>query len=183
MDMKLHTKYLQEELETYYASYDPAKEQLLQGLKAVLAEYTETSSYAKKSRMHEYLCAACPVKVFRHTPFFFEMSSGRGRYTWGGLQSEVGSYMHNVTAPLWTQPYLNESKKDREEGFLYGSENPVSFDHHVAGYDRILKLGINGIIAKAEEKLSACTNERKQDFSQTERRQNLDSYDRFGKAF
>ena len=164
MDMKLHTKYLQEELEKYYASFDPAKEQLLKGLKDVLAEDPEESSYAKKSRMHEYLCTACPVKLFRHTPFFFEMSSGRGRYTWGGLQSEVGSYMHNVTAPLWIQPYLNESQKDRQEGFLHGSENPVSFDHHVAGYDRILKLGINGIIAKAEEKLAACTNERKQDF-------------------
>jgi len=164
MEFEKHTQALRNELEAYYSTFDPDTERLLSGLKAELSAHPDESSYIRKSRMHEFLCRECPVKLFRHTPLFFEISSGRGRFSWGGLQSKVGSYLHQSTANQWLTPYAEALQKDREEGFFYGWANPVGFDHHCAGYSNLLKLGLRGIIAAAEEKLNACTDSRKREF-------------------
>ena len=156
MEFDLHVRALREELEQYYSNFDNGEKQLLPALEKKLAEHPEDSAFARKSRMHEFLCGECPVKLFRNTPLFFEIASGRVRFTWGGLDSKVGSYLHISTEKLWLIPYGEALEKDREEGFLHGWYNPVGFDHHCAGYDNLLALGLNGIIATAEEKLANC---------------------------
>ena len=164
MEFDLHIQNLRVELDRYYSTFDTAEERLMAGLKRELEKHPEESSYARKSRMHEFLCRTCPVKIFRHLPLFFEMSSGRGRFSWGGLQSNVGSYLHISTEEHWLKPYGEALAKDRDEGFLHGWNNPVGFDHHCAGYDNLLAQGLNGIIARAEEKLADCTDEKQRDF-------------------
>jgi len=159
MKFDLHVQQLREELEQYYSCFDNGEKQLLPALEKELTEHPEDSSFARKSRMHEFLCRECPVKLFRNTPLFFEITSGRVRFTWGGLDSKVGSYLHISTEKLWLIPYGDALEKDREEGFLHGWYNPVGFDHHCAGYDNLLALGLNGIIAIAEEKLADCLPE------------------------
>ena len=67
MDFDKHTQLLRNELEAYYSSFDPDTKRLLTGLKAVLESHPEDSAYARKSRMHEYLCEECTVTVFRQT--------------------------------------------------------------------------------------------------------------------
>ena len=164
MDFDKHTQLLRNELEAYYSSFDPDTKRLLTGLKDTLESHPEDSSYARKSRMHEYMCEECAVTVFRYTPLFFEMSSGRTRSSWGGLQSPVGSYLHQSTAHLWLNPYADALQKERQEGYFHGWNNPVGFDHHCAGYSNLLNLGLRGIIQKAEHQLGQCTDTRKQQF-------------------
>ena len=152
------------EFEGYYSTYDPCTETLLAKMDELAAATAGESSYARKAAMHEMLAWECPVHLFRETPFFFELSSGRARYTWGGLQSPVGSYFHNISANEWLNVYGAETEADRREGYLYGWNNPVGFDHHCPGYDKILKLGIHGILRQAEELLDSCTDEKKREF-------------------
>ena len=164
MEFTQHIQSLRQELETYYSTFDNGEKQLLPMLAAEMEQCEETSSYLRKSCMHALLCEKCSVKLFRHLPFFFEFSSGRDRFSWGGLQSHVGSYMHESTADLWLTPFEQLLVTDREEGYLHNWNNPVGFDHHCAGYDNLLRLGLTGIIAEAEEKLAVCSEPKKQDF-------------------
>ena len=152
------------EFDEYYTAYDPCTAPLLAKMDELAAQTAGESSYSRKAAMHEMLARECPVHLFRETPFFFEISSGRGRYTWGGLQSPVGSYFHDRTANEWLNIYGAETEPDRRNGYLHAWNNPVGFDHHCPGYDKILTLGINGILRQAEEALASCTDKKKRDF-------------------
>ncbi len=160
------------EFDDYYTNFDPCTAPLLAKMDELAAETAGESSYARKAAMHEMMARECPVHLFRETPFFFEISSGRGRYTWGGLQSPVGSYFHDRTANEWLNVYAAETESDRRDGYLHAWNNPVGFDHHCPGYDKILTLGINGIIRQAEEMLAVCTDEKKRDFYRASIRSN-----------
>ncbi len=152
------------EFDAYYTGFDPYTAPLLAKLDALAEETVSESSFSRKAAMHELLARECPVHLFRETPFFFEMSSGRGRFSWGGLSSPVGSYFHDRTADRWLNIYAAETEKDRREGYLYGWNNPVGFDHHCPGYDKILSVGINGILSEAEKALASCTDKKKREF-------------------
>lgn len=152
------------EFDEYYTDYDPCTSSLLAKMDELAAETAGEPMISRKAAMHEMLARECPVHLFRETPFFFEISSGRGRYTWGGLQSPVGSYFHDRSANEWLNVYGAETEADRRNGYLHAWNNPVGFDHHCPGYDKILELGINGIIRQAEEALASCTDEKKREF-------------------
>lgn len=164
MEYTPHTKNLRQEFEEYYVSQESqSAPYLLEQLDRELDAHPEDSPYERKTRMHELLCRICPVKLFRHTPLFFEIDSARPRFAWGGLYSPVGARLQTRTWDLWMGPYQDAVKKEMEEGF-YTSWRPVGIDHHCAGYDNLLSLGVEGIIAKAEAVLAGCTDGRKQDF-------------------
>ena len=149
------------EFDDYYTNFDPCTAPLLAKMDALAAETAAEPMISRKAAMHGMLARECPVHLFRETPFFFEISSGRGRYTWGGLQSPVGSYFHDRSAGEWLNIYGAETEKDRREGYLHAWNNPVGFDHHCPGYDKLLNLGINGILRQAEDALASCTDEKK----------------------
>lgn len=155
---------LREELDSYYSTYDNGEQKLLPKLEKLIESCADASSYVKKTEMIEFLCRECDIHLFRHTPLFFEISSGRGRHTWGGLQSRVGTYLHDLNADKWLVPYGDELKKDREEGFWAGWNNPVGIDHHCPGYDNLLKYGLNGIIRDMENALENCDDTRKREY-------------------
>lgn len=142
------------EFQNYYSSYDPHTEELLKLVEEQVWNVPEEYSYLKKARMHEVLSSACPVHLFRESNFFFEISSGRERFTWGGLQSPVGSFFHEKTADRWLVPYAEEMAGDLKEGFAHCWNNPVGFDHHCPNYDVILAKGLSGIIAEAQFQLA-----------------------------
>ena len=152
------------EFDDYYTTYDPCTGVLLKKLDELAASSAGDSSYRKKTKMHELFSRECPVHLFRESPFFFEISSGRDRHTWGGLQSPAGSYLHNTTADRWLNRYAAETETDRREGYLHAWNNPVGFDHHCPGYDKLLTIGINGILRQAEDAKNACTDEKKREF-------------------
>lgn len=160
----MHDTNLRKEFDTYYSSYDPLVTPLTERIKQIIADHPEDSSYMRKTRVIEMFCRETPVHLFANTPLFFEFSSGRGRCTWGGLYSQAATYLHNSTAEHWLTPYADALKDDRAEGFMHGGANPVGIDHFCAGYDNLLMMGLNGIIAQAEAKRNACVDERKRDF-------------------
>ena len=75
MNFEQHIENLRQELEIYYSTFDSAEGPLLAGLAAALDDHPDQSAYAQKSRMYDFLCTQCPIKLFRHLPFFFEISS------------------------------------------------------------------------------------------------------------
>ncbi len=158
---------LRQELDQYYTHFDSCREQLLEGLSKRISAIPEDDSFARKTAQIEYLAQTCPVHLFRHTPLFFEIASGRPRHSWGGLQSPVGTYLNQLNADQWLTPYADALREDREKGFMHGWNNPVGIDHHCPGYDNLLALGINGIIRKAEAALAACNDPRRQSFYQS----------------
>lgn len=159
-----HRERVEAEFDSYYATFDPHTGPLLEKLEQMADAAGDVSSYELKTRMYELLCRECPVHLFLYSDFFFEMSSGRGRYTWGGLQSPVGCFFHNKTAPLWLTPYADELDQDRQDGYLHNWDNPVGIDHHCPGYDKLLSVGVGGIIREAEAKAAACEDPRKAEF-------------------
>lgn len=154
---------IETEFENYYSSFDSYKEELLEKLEYMLSESKGVSSYELKTRMYELLSEACPVHLFNNSDFFFEISSGRPRDSWGGLQSQVGSFLHSGERGWWLREYTDKTRNDRTESFLY-SYTPVSFDHHCPGYDEVLSKGISGIIRQAEQYLENTSDERKKEF-------------------
>lgn len=154
----------QQEFEAYYSSYDPCTQVLLDKEEAIYAAHKDEPSPLLKSRMIKMMSEECPVHLFRHSPFFHEFSSGRERHTWGGLQSPVGSFMHEKNADKWLLLYGGEMRPYREENFVYGWNNPVGVDHFCLGYDTILQEGLEGILARAEAALLQETDARKRAF-------------------
>lgn len=154
---------LKEELDQYYSTFDPCTEMLLEGLGEADSKRLQESSYMRKAGMHTYLSEACPIHLFRNLPFYFEMSSGRGRFTWGGLQSPVGNYFQNLTAEEWLKPYAEEVAQEKAAGYFWGWR-PVGADHHCPDYERILHIGITGIIKEAKEALAICEDSHKKEF-------------------
>ena len=154
---------LKEELDQYYNTFDPCTELLLEGLQEADAKLLQESSYMRKAGMHTYLSENCPVHLFRNLPFYFEMSSGRGRFTWGGLQSPVGNYFQTLTADEWLKPYVEEVAGEKADGYFWGWR-PVGADHHCPDYERILHIGLIGIIKEAKAALESCEDSHKKDF-------------------
>ena len=99
------------EFDDYYTNFDPCTAFLLAKMDVLAAETAGEPMISRKAAMHGMLARECPVHLFRETPFFFEISSGRGRYTWGGLQSPVGSYFHDRSAGEWLNIYGAETEK------------------------------------------------------------------------
>lgn len=152
------------EFDTYYSTFDPYTETLLEMLEHMYEAHKGEPSCLLKARMIRILCENCPVHLFRESPFFFEISSGRPRHSWGGLSSPVGTFLHTKTRDLWLQPYAEELKVDREQGFMHGWDNPVGIDHFCLGYDTILKEGIEGILKRAEDALTEAEGAQERSF-------------------
>lgn len=162
-DLEAHRNYAETEFEQYYSSFDPCTEPLLLKLNHMLRESRQESSYELKTRMYELLSESCPIHLFRHSDFFFEISSGRPRLSWGGLDSPVGIFLHSCERGRWIQEYKQTIQKDCEDFFFCGW-SPVGLDHHCPGYDEILRLGLNGIICQAEIMLDGCVDKKKREF-------------------
>ena len=160
----MYNEALREEFEQYYSTFDPCTEPLVEKIEEIIAEYPDDSSYLRKTRMIEMLCREAPVHLFANTPLYFEIASGRPRFSWGGLKSPTAMYLNNSTAEYWLTPYADALERDREEGFMHGWNNPVGFDHFCPGYDNLLKLGLYGIIDKAKDALRTCEDPRKREY-------------------
>lgn len=141
------------EFEEYYDAYVPLRGPLLAQQEILFAREKDADPHLRKAAMIELLCRECPVHVFRESPFFFEINCGKNRFTWGGLDSPVSGFIRGKYAAEWLDPYGDALEADRDAGYMYGWNNPVGFDHHCLGYDRLLAEGVEGMIARAEAAL------------------------------
>ncbi len=160
---KEHIRQVEAEFEYYYGTLDPYILPLLEQLDGMVQAAGDASPYELKTRLYELLCSRAPIRLFRESDFYFEFCAGRDRFAWGGLFSPVGGYLHSGQRDWWRQEYFDALAEDREQGFCTGW-SPVGLDHHCPGYDKLLALGLEGIIRQAEAQLADCTDPHKQAF-------------------
>jgi len=79
------------ELDAYYAGYPSCLEPLESELHAISAAHAEWLPCARKAAGYEFMSRRCPIKVFRHFPFYCELDVGKPRSDLGA--GGIGSWM------------------------------------------------------------------------------------------
>ncbi len=143
------------ECREHYASYPVDVSELEQELEQWVQAHTKASSYAVKARVYELVAQRCPVKIFRHSPFYHELVSGRERDSWGF--GGVGGWMYHRNYPAMTRHLHEQTDPWTDDGICMS--NYFDIDHHCAGYDKLLRLGLRGIASEAEERLATASEE------------------------
>ncbi len=162
-DLAGHRRLAEQEFEQFFANYDLRSQELMDALDEMAATAGPVSSYELKTRQYELLCSRVPVRLFHHTDFFFEIGSRSERYAWGGLFSPIGGHMRLGERNAWCTEFARAVAPEVEQGFFQGGM-PVGIDHHCPGYDKLLALGLTGIVRQAQQLLDGCTDPLKQEF-------------------
>lgn len=145
-----------EELERYYDTFDTQEayfavrqEELYKNMECEDCNGQKASVLQHKVAQMRLLAEESDIQVFRHFPFWFQMSAARVRTSWGGMRGPYGGlFLYTKRAAGLVQEYLDTLQKDREEGFFHG-RYPVSHDNHMINMDTILELGLRGLKEKA----------------------------------
>ena len=141
------------ELEEYYSTFPTSMEALECELHEVSARQADWLPAQRKAFGYALIAARCPVKVFRHFPFYFEIDVGKARTDLGDggvggwLKREpFGRQLAADAVTWWEAP--------QRQGLCFAW--PVLDDnHHCIGNDNVLAHGLNGLIHRAEQRL--CT--------------------------
>ena len=120
------------------------------------------SPYRRKILGYQFMAEHCPVHIFRHCPFYFELNTGRARTDLGtgGLggwlkREPFGQALYASSCQWW--------KPCSDSGLSLGW--PVLDDnHHTVSYEKILRLGLRGLIAEAERELTGAGSDQERDF-------------------
>lgn len=156
---------LKQELESYYSGcpYDCSAEQ--EQLDCWYNAAADKTVYERKALVYRGAAELCPVQIFDHSPFYYEIRSGRERNTsqngfppGPGLE---GWYMRKHLA--LNAPFVSYMKPYEQNDLVWGG---VFSDHahHTVGYDKLLKIGYAGIAQEAQEHLASETDPEKQGF-------------------
>lgn len=150
------------ELDQLYATYPSDVGALKRRLDERAAGQGEATSYRRKALIYELAAEHCPVHLFRHCPFYFEVDAGRPRTSWGfeglgrWLRDSAFGRRYERDGDAWKKPW---------DAFVrFNGRTDTDLDHHCAGYDNILRLGLDGLRTQAEERLTRATQERERSF-------------------
>lgn len=156
---------LQAEFDAYYGGcpYDCSAEQ------AQLDRWYDAAAnktvYERKALVYRGAAELCPVQIFDHSPFYYEIRSGRERNTsqngfppGPGLE---GWYMRKHL--VLNEPFVDYIKTYEKQDLVWGG---VFSDHahHTVGYDTLLRIGYSGIEQDAQKYLEKETDPEKQGF-------------------
>ena len=136
------------ELTTFYETIDPESERLGGRLNEMWEGRGGKSAFQLKTEQMRILAEESTVHVFRHYPFWFQLSAGRGRFIWGGLGC-LGQFLHDHLGAPYLQAYYQATDEDRRAGRIQCWNNPVGLDHHALDYDAILQKGLTGLKEQA----------------------------------
>ncbi len=140
-----------EELESYYAGYPTDYRILEQELHERSARHPEWLPAQRKASGYALIAAHCPVKIFRHFPFYFELDTGRARTDLG--EGGLGGWMTRepfgaalfASGCAWWAPC--------GESGLSEAWPVLDNNHHGLGYDLVFRHGLHGLLAQAEARL------------------------------
>jgi len=146
--------YLAEHRE-HYSGYPVDIAALEKELAQWVERHPDASPCAVKAKIYELAAERCPVKIFRHDPFYHELITGRKQNDWG---------FNGLGGWLYRRNYHEATRHLHERVGQWGrddvcSSNLFDIDHHCAGYDKMLRLGLRGIMAEAERRLDATDDE------------------------
>lgn len=151
-----------QELDSYYANYPSDYSALLHDLHASSAQHPKWLPYQRKAFGYSMIAQHCSVKIFRHSPFYFELDVGKSRLDLGN--GGAGGWMRDepfaqellAQGNTWWQPCC-------ESGLSTGW--PVVDDNHLClGYDNVFRYGLQGLIDKAQERLARATTAQERAF-------------------
>lgn len=143
------------ELEAYYAAFPTDMDALERELHDTSARHPEWLPSERKAYGYARIAARCPVTVFRHFPFYYEIDVGKARTNLG--EGGVGGWLKREpdNARL-TDDAIAWWDAPQQRGLCYGW--PVLDDnHHCIGNDNVFAAGLNGFIRQAEARLATAT--------------------------
>ena len=155
------------EMDAFYSAYPREVDDLCAEMDEVSARHSEWGPCRRKALIYETAAEKCPVKVFRHFPFFYELDTGIPRNRWGSHRADLGGlggWLMRQPKQMDLQSRAAERLATVRELGLSNGPPVFDFDHHCPGYDNVLRLGLNGIIKQAEERLERGVDERGRDF-------------------
>lgn len=150
-----------EEFSTYFSRYPLDVRDQLKQLDKWNQALDTPYPFERKALVYQ-AAAGCPVQIFRFSPFYFELKSGRIRNSskngfppGPGLE---GWYMSShmglaETFRRWSAPYKSQD--------LIWCDIFADFAHHTVGYESVLKEGFSGILKRIEASKSTVTDPKK----------------------
>lgn len=150
------------ELEAYYGAPPLDIGPWERELHAQSRAHPEWSPFQRKIMSYEFMAERCPVRVFRHCPFFFEINTGRSRTDLGTgglggwLKREPFGAALTASSERWWKPCCESGLS---VGWLVLDDN-----HHTVGYGKVLRLGLRGLIRECEAQLARAGTESERDF-------------------
>ncbi len=156
---------LRRELKAYYDSirhaglegntdYVRRRDEVFAAMDAFEAANPKLYPYLLKARLHEEIAQRCEPVVFRHSPFFFEMGV-RPAESWGTPNGwSAGSWMLQRRDARVQQTekmrWINHFRAWNAESpvKLWNIWNVFDYDHHSLGNSKLLRVGLNGILAE-----------------------------------
>jgi len=150
------------ELDLHYAAYPSDLSHVEDELDEQSARHPEWLPYRRKAMVYEVLASRCPIKLFRHFPFYFELDVGKPRTDLGA--GGIGAWMKRQD--------LGRKLMEQGQAWLQvcGQRGlsvgwPVLDDnHHALGHDNVFRYGLDGLIAKAEQRLETARTEKERAF-------------------
>ena len=150
----------EQEFDAYYASMPNDVSGIERHLADAFAAEPGLSSYRGKTIVYEAISERCPVHVFRHFPFCYEVGVGKPRSDLGS--GGVGSWIKR-------QPFGQELEAAGGEWWRPCNESGLSLgwlvlddNHHCLGMDNVFRHGLDGLIARADERRSTADDDERE---------------------
>ena len=139
------------ELDAYYGAGPNDVSDIQRDLERTADANPGWSSWQLKERVYEAISTRCPVVVFRHFPFYYEIDVGKPRTDLGAgglggfLKSRpTGERLHEA-GRAWWEPCASTALSS---GWLVLDDN-----HHCLGNDNVFRYGLSGLLARARARL------------------------------
>ena len=154
-----HREAVFEEYDEYYRGcpYDvtPVKEILDQWYE----EAKDRTPYERKALVYRAAAQLCEIKIFRQSPFFFEVKTGRIRNSsQNGFPPGPGLEGWYMEKQMHYAEEFQEWIKPYKECDLIWGDIFSDLAHHSVGYDNLLKKGLKGIVLEAREQMNRQTS-------------------------
>jgi len=133
-------------------------------LHARSGENPQASSFQRKIFGYRFMATHCPVHIFRHCPFYFEINTGRHRTDLGTgglggwLKREPFGQALSASSDQWLRPCW-------EKGLSH-SWRVLDDNHHTVNYEKVLRRGLRGLIAEAGEEMTHAVSDPEREFLQ-----------------
>ena len=141
------------ELDDFYAGYPSNTENLEAEMNRLAAAHPEWNAFQTKAALYDAISRLADVHIFRYMPFYFEVKTGRSRFSWG--IGGVGAWLFESSFGLDYRARAKEIQDEYADFFAFNSPFAAAFDHdhHCVGYDNVLAKGLKGTLNEIETRL------------------------------
>ncbi len=143
------------ELEEYYAALPTPMTALEEALHAESAAHPAWLPAERKAFGYAQIAERCPVKIFRHFPFYFEIDVGKPRTNLG--EGGVGGWLKREPFGRQLEADANAWWEAPQRQGLCIAWPVLDDNHHCIGNDNVFANGLNGFIRRAEARLATAS--------------------------